>query len=125
MAAQEILYYPQTFRVVERSSAVCCAVDDLELNRGIHLLVGAAKFKRLVDGHLRILISVQQEQRRVVSIDLEYGTGQPRERRKIVGLATQQYLERRHTNAQPVRSRLLQNCREIGRPIKTDDPLHF
>src|SRR5437762_9058319 len=118
MPAQEILYYFQTFRVIERSSAVRRAVDDLELNRSIHLLVGAAKFMRLVDGHWRILISVEQEQRRIISIYMKYRAGQPRERGKIIGLAAEQQLERGHTNTQAMRSRLLQNSREIGRPIE-------
>src|SRR5580765_2698517 len=101
--AQEFFHYCHPFGVVERGPAVCRAVDNLELNWCVHLFVSATKFVRLVDGHLRILITVQQKKGRIVSVHMEYGTGQPGERRKRVGLAAEQKIERGHTNLQAVR----------------------
>ena len=101
--AQEFFHYRHPLDVVERSPAMCRAVDNLELNRGAHSFISATKFMRLVDGHLRILITVQQKKGRIVSIHMEYGTGQPGERRKRVGLAAEQNIwfigERRITTS--------------------------
>jgi len=35
--AQELFHHSQSFRVVERSPAVCRAVNNLELNRSVQL----------------------------------------------------------------------------------------
>src|SRR3989442_4017326 len=101
---EELFHHAEPFVVVERSSAVCRAVHHLELNRGVNFSVSAVKFMRLVDGHLEILIAMQQEEGRIVPIHMEHGTGQPGQCRKLLRLAAEQEIERRHANLQAVRS---------------------
>ena len=48
-------------RFVKAGPAVGAAVNDDELGGPVHLLVPAVQFVRLVDGHLRILIAVQEQ----------------------------------------------------------------
>src|ERR1043165_5543461 len=72
--AEELLHDLQPFSVVESGSAVARAVNDLELNWSIHLFIGATEFVRLVDGHLRILIAMQKEERRDAVIHMIHRT---------------------------------------------------
>ncbi len=91
------------------------AVDHFELHGRFHFLIRAEEFERLVDWHLGILVAVQQEQRRVVAINVEDGTGKPRERRRVRGLVAEQAFQRGDTDVQAMRGGLLENRREFRR----------
>ena len=78
IAAQEFFNHSESLGVVECRSAVSRAMNDLKLDRGIHLFIGGKKFMRLVDGHLRVLISVQQEQGRIEWIHIQAQFSEPR-----------------------------------------------
>ena len=62
----------------------------LQLHRSLCLLLHAEQFERLVDRHLRILIALEQEQRRVVHIHMKNGTGQAGQHRHVLRLGAQQ-----------------------------------
>ena len=99
-------------------------MNDFELNWRLRLLIGPVQLMRLIDRHLRVLVSVQKEQRRIVAIYVEDRTGEAGQREDIRWLATQQKFQRGDTNGQAMRRGLAENCREICRAIETDDPLH-
>src|SRR5438093_10743244 len=101
-----------------------CAVNDFELNGRLHLLISTVQLMRLVDWHLRVLISVHQEQRRIVAIDVEDGTGEARQGENIRWLATQQKFQRGKTNLQAVRRELTENRRQVSRAVEADDSLY-
>src|SRR6185437_1183735 len=102
IAAQKFFHYSKAFLVIERRSAMSSAVNDLQLNRSFRFPVCAPKLERLIDGHLRILIAVQQEKRRIMRIHVKGGTREPGERGNVVRLAAQQEVQRRHANLQAV-----------------------
>ena len=64
--------------VIEFDSSVRSPVNHLELHAigDSRRLVGSLQFVRLIDGNLRILVSVNQEQRRIVCVDVKHRTGQ-------------------------------------------------
>lgn len=76
MAAQELPHQRHSVGIVEHRSTMRCARNHLELHRGPNPLIRPAEFERLIDGHLRILIAMQQEQGRVVWIDVENRAGE-------------------------------------------------
>lgn len=88
--AQEALDDCQPLRVVERCAPMGRARDDDELNRGACPLISRAELVRLVDWHVRILVSMQQQQRRIVAIDVEHRTRQASQIRKILRLPAEQ-----------------------------------
>ena len=49
----------------EGITAVCCAVDDVEAHIQLQPLVGAIQLVRLVDGHLRVLVAMEEQKGRV------------------------------------------------------------
>ena len=59
----------------------------------------ANQFMGLVDRHLRILIAVQQQERRIETVDVKHGTRQLRELFGVLGLRTQEEVERRSPDA--------------------------
>ncbi len=63
------------FIAVERAPSVRRPVDDIECDVEPLLLVRTYQFVCLVDRHLRVLIPVQKEERRIVSVDVENRTG--------------------------------------------------
>ena len=89
--------------VVKLRSAVGATMDDFQLSRQPKQFVPAVQFVRLIDRDLRVLVSVNHQQRRIVSIDMEYGTGQLCQRRVLFGLRPQQKLQRGNTDAESVR----------------------
>ena len=66
------------------------AVDDFEFDRGFHAAIRAVQFVRLIDRHLRILVSMKQEQGRIVAIDMKDRARQPREFDNVGGLPAEQ-----------------------------------
>ena len=79
-----------TFTVEEQGSAVARPVDDDERRLQPHALVGAYELMGLVDRHLRVLVAVQQQQRRVGFVDVKHRARQPRQRHVFVGECPQQ-----------------------------------
>src|SRR3954465_11277357 len=63
----------------EQLAAVRAAIHNFELRRQALLFVRANHFVGLVDGHLRILIAVEPQQRRIARIDVKDRTGEPSE----------------------------------------------
>ena len=106
MVAQKCFYDLQPFIVVKRGAAVCRAVHHYELNGSAGPLIRPRQFVGLVDRHLRILIAVQQQQRRVVFVDVKHRAGQMGELLFGVGLAAEQQLQGGDTDVQAIRRRL-------------------
>ena len=124
MASQEVLHPGESFRRVEGSAAVASAVHDFEFDRSLDAAVRAVHFVGLVNGHLRILVSVEQEQWRIAAIDMKERTCQTREVHNVRGLPTEQQLQSGDPNFQAVRRRLRQDGGQIRRAIEADDPLN-
>lgn len=68
-------------------------VQFVESDRQPEALELAMQLTRLVDGHLRILISVQQERRRVRAVDMKDRARQHRQLPLLLGLAAEQELQ--------------------------------
>lgn len=124
MTSQKALHDCQAFRIVECRPAMRCAVDYFELNRRLHLLASGVQFLRLIDWHLRVLISVKQKQGRIVTIDMEDRAGEASERENVGGLAAEQEFERWNANLQTVGSGLAEDRREVRCAVEADDALH-
>ena len=103
MAVQEAFDDGQAVFVVEHLSAVAGVVDDLELDRGFDAFVGAKKFEGLVNRHLRVLVAVQKEQRRVGAIDMKNRAGKAGKRWSIGRERAEQELESGDTHGEPMR----------------------
>ena len=110
-------------RVVKLLAPVTASVDDFKLNRKLQLLVQPVKFVRLINRDLRILISVNQQQRRVFSVNVENGTGEFCQFREFYRRASKQQVQRRDTNAQSVGRGLLKNRHEICGTVIIDNRL--
>ena len=80
---------------------------------------------RLVNGHLRILISMQQEQRRIPPVDTKDWACQHRQFPLLLGLATEQELQSWFSDAQPVPRGLVQDRQQVARSEARNDRLHF
>ena len=79
------------------------AVDDFEFNRGFHAAVGAVQFVRLINRHLRILVSMQKKERRIKSIHMKDRAGKTSQFDNVRRLTTQQQLQCGNTDLQSVR----------------------
>jgi len=69
---------------VEFVSSMSGAMNNIEENIESLLLVYAFELVRLVDGHLVVLVSMQQEQRWIARIHVKDGTGQPYQFRSVL-----------------------------------------
>ena len=78
MMAQPSFDGGRAFSVVKYGATMGRSVDNDELNWSARFFVRAGELVRLVDGHLRILISMQEEQGRIMTVDVEDGTGESR-----------------------------------------------
>ena len=65
------------------------AVDDDESDIEAKLLVSAVELVRLIDGHLRILIAMQEHQRRILGIHMRDRAGQCGQLRHLIGQRTE------------------------------------
>jgi hypothetical protein len=72
---QELQGTREMLIAVERAASMCRPVDDVERDVEPKLLVRTHQLVCLVDGHLRVLIPMQKEERRVAAVDLENRTG--------------------------------------------------
>ena len=97
----------------------------VESDRQTQALELAVQLMRLVDGHLLILTSMQQEQRRVRPVDMKDRACQHRQLPLSLGLATEQETQSRFPNAQPARRGLVQNRQQVARSEVRDDCMHF
>ena len=93
----------------------------VESDRQTQALELAVQLMRLVDGHLLILTSMQQEQRRVRPVDMKDRACQHRQLPLSLGLATEQETQSRFPNAQPARRGLVQNRQQVARSEVRDD----
>ena len=100
---QKLLHNHQPIRIEKRGAAMRGTMDDYELHRAVNLFICAAQFVRLIDRHLRIPISVEEEQGRIIRINVENGAGEMGYCRKVVGLTTEKQVERGNPDAQTVR----------------------
>ena len=76
--------------IVEESfAAMCSAVYDLEFHGQAQLFVPAMQLVCLIDGHLRVLIAVDQQQRRVRCVNVSHRAGQFRKIRLLRRLSAQ------------------------------------
>ncbi len=73
---QELQRTREMFIAVERAPSVRRPVDDIERDVEPLLLVRTYQLVCLVDRHLGVLIPVQKEERRIVSVDVENRTGE-------------------------------------------------
>ena len=99
---QKLRHDRQSLRIEKRGAAMRGPVDDDELHRAIDLFICAAQLVRLIDRHLRILISVEKEQGRISRIDVKNGAGEMGYCRKVIGLTTEEQVERGNPDAQAV-----------------------
>jgi hypothetical protein len=99
------------------------SVDDYELHRQAGFLVGAAEFVCLVDRHLRVLVAVEEEQGRIVGIDVKDWAGEAGEIGNVFRLAAEQEIERRYADAEAVGSGLVEDRGEIRAAVKANDSL--
>ena len=102
-----------------------CTGQYVQRGRQPKALELAVQLMRLVDGHVRILISKQQEQRRVRPVDMKDWACQLRQSPLLLGLATEQELQSRFPDAEPVRSGLVQNRQQVAPSEVRNDRLHF
>jgi len=65
------------------------AINDHKFNGRFDLLISAVEFVRLVDWHLRILISVEQQQWWILLVDVAHWASQSREGRNSSWLASE------------------------------------
>ena len=72
MLLQELRHQRRTLGIEELWRAVFGTVNHLEVDRQFVLLVDAMQLVRLIDWHLRILITVQQKQRRILRVDMKH-----------------------------------------------------
>ena len=100
-------------------------VHYVESDRKPKALELAVQLMRLIDRHLQILISMQQEQGRVRAVDMEDWACQHRQLPLLLGLATEQELQSRFPDAQSARSGLVQNRQQVARSEVRNDRLHF
>jgi hypothetical protein len=84
-------------------------------------LESGVQFMRLVDGNLRILISVQNEEGRILPIDVKFRRSEPREIGLVFRLGAQKKLEDWDANPKTVRSGLLEDGENIGGTVEIDD----
>src|SRR5438045_2515474 len=103
MAIQKSFDDGHAWLVVKDSAAVRGTRDNLQLHRSFDFLISAVQFQGLVHRHLRVLVSMNQQERRIFSIYVEDRTRQPGESRNIIRLTTEQQIKRGHTHAQAVR----------------------
>jgi hypothetical protein len=59
---------------VERTSSMCGPVNDVERDVQPLLFVHTNQLVCLIDRHLRVLIPMQKEERRIVAVDMENRT---------------------------------------------------
>ena len=100
---------------VEQLAAVSAAIDDFERGGQPVLLVSADQLVGLVDRHLRVLVAVIDQQRRIARIDVKHGARQAGQLRLLFRLAAKQQFQRGHSDAEAVRRRLGQDRRQIRR----------
>ena len=93
MLVQERLHYRVAFLVGELWSTVRRPMDYLELNLHVPFFVGVVELVRLVDGHLRILVSMQHQQRRIGRIDVEHGAGETRQTLFVLRLTSEEKVQ--------------------------------
>ena len=65
--------------IEELWATVRSVVDQFELARALHPLVGPFEFMRLVDRHLGVLVAVDQQQRGIVGVDVRDWAGEFRQ----------------------------------------------
>ena len=104
--------------------AVARAVQDFELRWQSESLIGALEFVGLIDRHLRILIAMQQEEKRIVRVHVKDGTGEARELGLLFGQAAEKQLKSRFADAQAVGRRLREDGCEVRCAEKADDALN-
>ncbi len=71
-----------------------------ELHRQLQCLKGLGEFLRLRWRHLRIGIAMDQEQRRIILVEMCHGAGELGEIGLLRRLATKEELQRRHAHLQ-------------------------
>ena len=86
---------------VEHVAPVGRAVDDKERHVEPELRIGALQLVGLVDRHLRILVAMQQHERRVLAVHMRDGAGQRRQFRAPVGGRAEQALQCRPPHVEP------------------------
>ena len=87
MLVQEFFHDLKARAFVKNSSSVRSAVHDFERGFQAVSLVRSMEFVRLVNGHLRILVSVEKEEGRIGGIDKENGAGELCDVREVSRLA--------------------------------------
>ena len=122
---EESLHQLEALGIVELFSTVDGAGDDDELHRQPGLLVGGGEFPGLLGRHLRIGVAVDEEQRRIVRVDVLDGAGEFCQVGLFRGLAAEEELQGGHAHAQAVLGALAEDGHEIRRAEEADDALHI
>ena len=99
-------------------------MNHVEDNFQFVVFICALELVRLVDRHLRILVSVKEQQGRIVRVDVKHRARKFRKRRHSVGLCAQQPFESGRAHIHTEWSGLLQDRRQIRRAVITEDRLH-
>ena len=79
MLAQKAVDQCKAGFIGERRTAMARTVKHFERYGKSGLFIGTLKFVRLIDWHLRIPVAVEQQEGRVVRVDVKNGTGQTSE----------------------------------------------
>jgi len=86
-------------------------------------LVSSLQFVRLIDGHLRILVAVKEQQRRISGSDMKDRARKLREIGHRIRFRAQEPFKRRDPHVDAVGSGLRQNRGQIRRTVITHDGL--
>lgn len=100
------------------------SVDDLKEDGEIQASVFAVEFVRLIDGHLRILVAVNENEWGILSVDVENRASQLGGLGSFVGLAAEQKFECGNSHAQTVRGRLGEDGGQIAGAVVAHDSVN-
>ena len=111
---KESLYHGVALGIVKHGSAVGGPMKDLEGHVQFQRPITAVQFVRLVDGHLRILIAMQQQERRIGSIHVKHRAGKLGQFLHLIGRIPKQQLQCRHAHTEAVRGGLAEDTGQVA-----------
>jgi hypothetical protein len=100
-------------------------VQDQRFHGQPRRFISALQFVQLIDGHLPVLVAMQQQGRWVILADVKHRAGLSRKVWRFIGRITQQLAQRRLAHAQTKRCGLRQDSGEIAGTEPTDNRLHL
>ena len=89
------------------------AVDDFKVNYDPRILCSTMQLMRLIDGHLRILVTVQQQERWIQRIDVKNRAAEMRKLGLVFDQTAEQQVESRFANVQSAWRGLRQDAGQV------------